>query len=118
GRDVAVSVRAASRSWAPDWRRRFGLAFATSIRSWRESVELTAALEERFGDRFLTLRYEDIKRDPLVSFRRLFDFCGFPYDEALLRRVFESTDFAKNFTGGDGEFRRAGVVGDWKRRFS
>ena len=79
-------------------------------RAQREGIEL--------GDNFLEIRYESLKKNPIATYRKLYDFCGFPYDDQLLDQIFEKTDFQRNYDGKETEFRRGGRVGDWRRRFS
>ena len=45
GRDVAVSIQAAARSWAPQWRDRMGRNTFAAARSWRKVVDQVRAAE-------------------------------------------------------------------------
>ena len=76
GRDVAVSVYEASRSWAPDMLAHACRSLAGSARLWQGEVARILELREEVGDRFYELRYEDLRADPLPQARRVFDFCG------------------------------------------
>lgn len=118
GRDVCVSVRAAARSWMPDWGSSFGRSVYTSARSWRDAVMKVGQHRARLGDRFLEIRYETIKQDPIGSYRRLFKFCRIPYDEGLLNHIYARTDFDKNFVPNEAGFRRQGQVGAWRKSFN
>jgi hypothetical protein len=118
GRDVAVSVRAASRSWAPDWRGDVARSVWTSAADWRNSLAAVRAATPAVADRLLEVRYEDAIADPYAVYRRLYEFAGIPYGDALLERVFDATDFERNFRPDEGQFRRAGRVGDWRTRFT
>ncbi|MEA2374632.1 MAG: hypothetical protein QOD53_1095 [Thermoleophilaceae bacterium] len=118
GRDVAVSVRAARGSWGSRAAWKPGRTHFQSARWWRQHVEAARRAGAALGaDRFLEVRYEDVKARPHESYRRLYAFCGMPYDDDLLERVFEATDFDRNFEGGESSFRRAGRVGDWRTSF-
>jgi hypothetical protein len=115
GRDVAVSVRAAAKSWAPGWRRRFGLTLALAARGWQEAIDVAAEWRTSTPDAFMTVRFEDIQTEPRREYRRMFDFCSLDYDDEFLDSVFDATDFTRNFEGGDDNFRRSGRAGDWRK---
>ena len=53
---------------------RFVIAFRALERLWGQ----------RFPDRFLSVEYEDLVRDPRAGAARLLDFCGLDWDEACL----------------------------------
>lgn len=118
GRDVTVSVRAAARSWVPQWREAFGRSVLTSARAWSHAVRRARKLGAQLGDQFLEVRFEEIKRDPLAAYRRLLDFCGISYDEILLEQIHQQTDFAQNYKSNEKGFRRGGRVGDWRTHFN
>lgn len=118
GRDVTVSVRAAARSWVPQWRQAFGRSVATSARAWSHAVRRARKLGARLGDQFLEVRFEEIKRDPRAAYQRLLGFCGISYDETLLEQIHEQTDFARNYKSNEEGFRRGGRVGDWRTHFN
>lgn len=118
GRDVSVSVRSASRSWEPSWRKTFGRSVRTSARAWKHAVSRARCDGKKHGKRFLEVRYEEIHKNPFGSYCRLFNFCGIPYDDDILQAVFDSTDFEKNFKSREAGFRRRGRVGDWRMYFS
>ncbi len=118
GRDVCVSVRAATRSWMPDWKRSFGSSMTQSAKSWRDAVRRARNEGKALGDHFLEVRYEELRTDPFPNYKKMFDFCGIPYDDAILQSIFEKTDFELNYKGGEGKFRRGGRIGDWQTHFS
>lgn len=119
GRDVAVSVQAAARSWVPHWKMTFGKSLMASAKAWHDSVKRVKNHAGVIGgERFLEVRYEKLHEDPMHTYRTMFDFCDIPYDENLLRRIYEKTDFSKNYKPGEDKFRRGGRVGDWKREYS
>lgn len=113
GRDVGVSVRAATRSWVPAWRETFGKSIRASARFWCNAVDVARRHGALVGERFLEVRYEDLRGDPETSVRRLFAFAGIPLDEERLERILEKTDFDRNFKPDPDGFRRKGQVGDW-----
>ena len=86
--------------------------------TWRRAVGQAAAAASSLGDRLLEIRYEDLHDDPRVTYRRLFEFGGMPYDDELLGRVERATDFGANFQPNEAGFRRGGRVGDWRTRFT
>ena len=118
GRDVCVSVRAATRSWMPDWQRTFGSSMAASAKSWHDAVRRASNEGKRLGDRYLEVRYEELRTEPISNYRKMFDFCGIPYDDEILQEIFTKTDFDLNFKGGEEKFRRGGRIGDWQTHFS
>jgi hypothetical protein len=118
GRDVSVSVRSAARSWVPQWGHTFGRSVSASARAWSHAVRHAHRVGEELGDLYHEIRYEQIKQDPVGSYRRLFDFCNIPYDEELLQQIFAATDFATNYKPGEDRFRRGGRVGDWRTHFN
>lgn len=117
GRDVSVSVRAAAKSWVPEWGRTFGRSIRTSARAWKYAVRRARHDGEKLGDRFFEIRYEEINRNPDGAYCRLFDFCGISYDDEILHTAFDATDFDRNFKPKETGFRRGGRVGDWRRHF-
>jgi hypothetical protein len=118
GRDVTVSLLAAGASWAPHWKESSAGSVRQAAATWQRSVTQVAAAAGTLGDRYLEVRYEDLHADPASSYRRLFDFGGMPYDDGLLERVRQATDFDANFVANEAGFRRAGRTGDWRTRFS
>jgi hypothetical protein len=118
GRDVCVSMRSASNSWAPEWKGEMGRNMAELAKSWNLWMRTGLRDAAMISDDVLLVRYEEVHAEPFRAYRRLFDFVGVPYDEAQLQAVFARTDFKRNHKGGENEFRRQGKVGNWRRRFS
>ena len=58
---------------------------------WKEVAHLYLDLQDRFPDRFRSIRYEDAVRDPLAVIPELFAFCGIAYEEQTQRFLHEST---------------------------
>lgn len=124
GRDVAVSLRAAGRSWFRPWTQfaaggQLGRlrALRDAGRSWTRTVGRLRRLGESLGDRYTEVSYEQLAAEPADSLRRLFDFCAIPHDETTVAVAVEATNFERHFSGGEDQFRRGGRVGDWRSRF-
>lgn len=116
GRDVAVSMHAASRSWAPEMRPHIGKALTGSATLWREEVMKIRSLGARPDVRFLEVRYEDLHANPIAVIQAIFDFCALPYSEGLLADIRERTAFDRHRDDPHG-FRRRGQIGEWRERF-
>lgn len=118
GRDVAVSLVHARRSWS-DWgQREASPVVAEAARSWRDGLSLVARAAPVLGSSLLEVRFEDLKADPRAAVARLFDHCRMPHSDADAERAVELTDFARQpGPAGPGEIRRAGRVGEWRERF-
>lgn len=74
----------------PGWRADRGRLSTPEIaaRQWVESVRrATADLGALPADRVLTIRYEDLTREPVPHFRRIVEFCGIDADEEFFERV-------------------------------
>jgi hypothetical protein len=123
GRDVAVSTAAARSSWArpdfeappdePQSRRLWAIGLG-----WARRVESLRQHGMSFSLPFHEVRYEDLHARPRETIAELYDFCGMPYDAALLDEVLEATAFAKHDKTGETAFRRKGEVGDWRNQWS
>jgi hypothetical protein len=70
------------------------------IAATRRAVELG---QERLGERFLFLRFEDLCRAPEVQIRRLLEFAGLVHDDALVGRL-------------AAEVEAPASIGRWRRR--
>jgi len=118
GRDVSVSVRAASKSWVLAWRQTFGRSIRNSAHAWKNTVRRTQKDRGKLGERFFEIRYEELIADPFAAYRHLFDFCTIPYDNSILQHIFEVTDFDTNYRPKETGFRRGGRIGDWYTHFT
>jgi hypothetical protein len=114
GRDVAVSVRAAVKSWSPAWKETFGSTVMKSARAWKYAVKRAHRENKMIPDRFLEIRYESLRKDPWTNYRRIFEFCNIPITDEILKTVLEKTDFQKNYIQNEAGFRRGGRIGDWR----
>ncbi len=117
GRDVAVSMREASRSWAPEMLPHIGSSFTGSARLWARELTFIGRLGAAAGDRFFELRYEDLRSDPLPHAREVFEFCGIPCSESQLAEIIAATSFEAKKVGDRSGFVRTGRVGGWRSRF-
>ena len=118
GRDVVVSVRAASKSWMPAWGKSFGRSLLSAAHAWRDTINFARNAASEMGNDYMEIRYEEIHSEPLKSYEKLYKFAGIKYDDEILKRIFEATDFQQNYKGGEHKFRRGGRVGDWHQAFS
>jgi len=118
GRDVAVSVRAAAKAWAPRWRKSFGRSIRASASAWKETIRCAWRDGGILGDALLEVRYEALKADPVSGIARVLDHCQIPWDQALVDHIAARTDFDTNFRASESGFRRGGRVGDWRTRLN
>lgn len=118
GRDVAVSVRAATKSWMKAWKKSFGHSLRYSAHAWKKAMQRGRKEARILGDDYMEIRYEEIHSDPILAYQKIFDFCQIPYQPDILDHIFKATDFKRNYNAGETKFRRAGRVGDWKTSFS
>jgi LPS sulfotransferase NodH len=83
-RDVAASLIAASQEWGAMWAPRTADAAA---RMWNSHVEKARAARQ-FGDRYLEVRYEDLRADTVTQVERVLDFLDLATDDVaqLARR--------------------------------
>jgi hypothetical protein len=105
GRDVALSMRRASESW--DASMGVGLPMSFRAEAWRRQVESVRAHRDVLGERYLEIRFEDLKRDVAAAARTLFDFARIPYDDSVLDRVRQHT----RLSSYDPTVRRSGFRG-------
>jgi LPS sulfotransferase NodH len=118
GRDVAVSLLAASEEWAKLWAPK-------DIRSaavfWKALV-LEARKAQPYTQRYMELRYEDLFSNGIGVLKDLFEFIGAPIDDEDVKSIFNSNQFEKMKQKGTGTnkrplpeaFFRKGQVGDWQ----
>ena len=117
GRDVALSMRAAGRSWQPGWRlMTYGPPWIAA-RAWANAVSTARRELDRVPNPSLEVRYEELRTDPVRVLRRLFDFCEIPADPATLDEIAARTSFSSHSGTGETSFRRRGEEGEWRRAF-
>jgi hypothetical protein len=70
-------------------------------RTWRRAAELHRSYEQRFPDRYLLVRFEDLVADPASEARRIADFVGVDFTPAMLEQVVHNSSYAaKGATAG------------------
>jgi hypothetical protein len=112
-RDVALSMRRASESWDPSMG--VGLPMSWRGEAWRRQVENARADRERLGDRYLEIRFEDLRADVARTARKVFEFAGIPYDDAVIERVRQNTrPTAYSESARRSGFRGTGRAGGWR----
>ena len=119
GRDVAVSIVAARRTWSPFQERNARRTLRAAAHDWAEGMDQAHQARTALGERLLEIRYEDLHADPRAGATRLFEHCGMPFDDLLLDGVVERTAFERSGRlHGEDRPLRGGRVGDWRERFS
>lgn len=113
GRDVDVSRIALSSN------PRFAWAIATTeekIDLWIECVELGNMFlrDSDFSQRFLRVRYEDMRSEPNETIRKIFEFCCLEHTKTQLSAILQKHNINNLKCRGDGHYVRAGRVGQWK----
>lgn len=117
GRDVALSMRSASESW--DASMGVGLPMTWRAEAWRRQVENVRAHRGFLGDRYLEIRFEDLRTDVATAARTVFDFAAIPYDEGVLERIRAGIELSSySDTVRRSGFRGRGEAGGWRGRFS
>jgi hypothetical protein len=118
GRDVALSSLDANTGWGGQVGRRPGATrLSESARAWRINIATGRRHERLLADRWLRVRFEDLRADFPGTLRQVLAFCGIPVDDAIVERAREATKLAPE-TVTEQSFRRGGRVGGWRRRFS
>jgi Sulfotransferase domain len=72
-----------------------------------------------YGEKFMTLRYEDLARNFNKTVRTMFDFLNLPSSDKTISEIADQTTFEKISGRKNGQqdaasFYRKGVAGDWK----
>ncbi len=117
GRDVALSMRAAARSWAPEMDPQRSLA--SQAASWCKGVEGIRTEAEALDGRYVEVRFEDLVADVVAASGLLFDFAGVPHDEKLLARIHQATALSTyDRKTRESGFRRHGRAGAWREQLS
>jgi hypothetical protein len=82
-------------------------------------VETVRESGRALGERYLEVRYEDLRADFATSARRLFEFAGVPCDAALLEQIRSDTQLdGYSSASRESRFRGRGQAGGWRERFS
>jgi Sulfotransferase family len=117
GRDVAVSVVAARRSWSRVEQRSPSATVREVAGLWADAMRQRDTAGALLGERLLEVRFEDVKSDPAGACARLFAHCGMPHDQELVARTVQATEFGRaDRPHGEASPSRAGAVGQWRDR--
>jgi hypothetical protein len=84
---------------------------------WARVVTYLLDHQRRRPDRFLTVRYEDLKGSPDAAIAGLLEFLDVDSDEGIVAGLREKTSF-KAMSGDGKGFFRSGKAGDWKDHFT
>jgi hypothetical protein len=122
GRDVAVSLQAASRSWGRLWAPQ---EVESAAAFWKSTV-LAAQKARSWAGRYLEVRYEALLTNGVPILRQVFDFAGLPMTHEEVLAIFEAHQFEKmrdearrgESPGPPEGFFRKGRAGDWQNAFS
>jgi hypothetical protein len=115
GRDVAISLLAARRSWSDFGGARTGATVREAATLWRRGMRQGGAAAAELEERLLEVRYERLHDAPRAAIAGLLSHCGMPFDDDLVATIAAETDFAAIPERGDGGLYRGGRVGDWRR---
>jgi hypothetical protein len=117
GRNVALSMKRASESWDPTMG--LGLPIEMRAEAWRRQVENIRSQRAGLGDRYMEIRYEEMRTDVRRALRTMFDFAQIPYDERLLGEIDAATRLSSyGESARRSGFRGGGENGDWRKHFS
>jgi hypothetical protein len=120
-RDVVASMLDAARSWSPNP----SATAASCAETWRKAVVAGLQAEERWSERILRVRFEDLAHDGAATIKALFNFLDISLDHAQADQISEATRFerytggrAPGDPGGEGRFYRLGLAGGWRQNLS
>jgi hypothetical protein len=118
GRDVAISLLEARRSWSGFGTSDPDEVVTEAATSWSNGCALAAAASPELGERMLEVRYERLRGEARASSAELFAHCGIPATAAEIDHAVDSTDIERGGQpSGEGRAIRAGRVGEWRERF-
>jgi hypothetical protein len=118
GRDVAVSLMAASQGWGRPWAPK---QVEKAASAWK-SLVLAAREARQYGERYLEVRYEELLTNGVEILRQIFEFIGIRISTENLANIYERHQFENMKRAGTGthgfslpkEFFRKGQAGDWR----
>jgi hypothetical protein len=90
-------------------------AVASLVRRWRAVADLHRLYAARYPDRYLLVRFEDLVAQPEPSARRLSEFLGFEYTQAMLRQVVHNSSFGAEAVASGID---ASALDRWRRYLS
>lgn len=115
GRDVCVSYNALAKQYA--WAR---IGTAGAIGQWKRCINWGKKFrtQTEFAPRIHTVRYEVLKANPDASLQQIFDFARLNWNELQIKEIVQAADISQIDRKGEGQYIRAGRVGDWKNKLS
>jgi hypothetical protein len=91
----------------------YSSALRAARTEWARYVRAARALGERLSaERYHELRYEDLVSEPERAMRRLLDFLGEPWDDAVLRFTEQEHDATERYERFTAQRRREGGESD------
>jgi len=116
-RSVFCSHRNAAKSWADP--TRFSHDPIEVAGEWCQDVTRARAIA-RATERYLEVRYEDLRREPVEGLGKLFEWLELPADEELCRKAVEacSIDRMRGTQHAPKGFFRKGESEGWRREMS
>jgi hypothetical protein len=84
---------------------------------WERITRYILRFQKRFPDRFCTVRYEQLKQEPVAALTTVCTFLGAAVSEPVLTAMVEKNAFNRLKKGNEGFFRK-GTTGDWKNHFT
>ncbi|MCC9608443.1 sulfotransferase [Blastopirellula sp. JC732] len=121
GRDVALSLIAAKKGlgWGFSSVREAAEAWARFVRRGQEAT--------KYGERYVEVRYEDLKTDGVATLQSVFEFCGLAASEEEVGRILEDHQFERMkrnrqtpdaTRNAPAAHYRKGASGQWKEGYS
>ena len=118
GRDVGLSLRAASKGWGNGWAPD---DIEAAGQMWKKMV-LGAKSAEKFRGRYLEIQYEEILSNGPKALKDVYDFIGIPTDiQELEKLIHDNTIEKMRQKQGEGktlyranDFFRKGSSGQWR----
>jgi hypothetical protein len=118
GRDVAVSLIEARRSWSEFGADDPEAVLVEAARSWTTGLALAATAAPVLGERLLELRYEYLRTEPVNACATLYAHGGLGATAAEIDDALAVTDIeGGERPSGTGLPIRAGRIGEWQKRF-
>lgn len=116
GRDVAVSLRAASCDWARTWAPT-SVDSATSL--WKSLVSAARDAEEQAPDHYLEVRYEQLHAEGPATLLKALDFAGVSAEPDAAASIYARHSIDRMRSGSSPfdlptSFFRFGEVGRWR----
>jgi len=90
-------------------------AIANFIGRWRLMTQLHRSYAQRYPTRYTMVRFEDLVLDPSVTTRKLAEFIGIDYTDAMLDQVVHNSSFVGK---GSGSGIDVGTLDRWQGHLS